>query len=347
MTDDLTRVFRSTIDEHVSGIEHTFRPAAGVAVTVQQVVTRRRRNRTTLAGAALAVTLVAGVAGVIQVGVGPDDGAASIAARLTLDEQTAPFWYARSVQKTEDTSWTYETWFGRYSSGRDLRYEVATGAQAQGVDQPPATWTLNHTTQATWDQLIALPTDPVKLETILRQQTPEQQAASGGRDISVVSAGDAAIFEVLGTLAQSPAPRALRLAVYEMATTLPDVQQLGIVTDNAGRPGQLLRGRGGRSVVEFVVDPGDGRVLEKREAVNCPKAPCEITYTLTYLEQGPVPDLQSRLTALPFPEPSPDPLPTSSPSAITDPLASSSPERSLSSSPSASAEPSGSAAPSP
>jgi len=61
MTDDLTRLLRSSIDENVSGLDRSIRPAAAVAGTVQQVAARHRRNRIALVGAAAAVVLVAGV----------------------------------------------------------------------------------------------------------------------------------------------------------------------------------------------------------------------------------------------------------------------------------------------
>jgi len=61
MTDDLTRLLRSSIDENMTGLDRSIRPAAAVAANVRQAAARHRRNRIALAGAACAVVLVAGV----------------------------------------------------------------------------------------------------------------------------------------------------------------------------------------------------------------------------------------------------------------------------------------------
>jgi hypothetical protein len=115
----------------------------------------------------------------------------------------------------------------------------------------------------TWDQLYALPTDSPKLERELRDGIQ----GAGPDD-------DSELFVIVGDLLrESPAPPALRKALWEVAARVPGVTLVGAVTDSSGRAGVAVERHGNR----YVLDPSDGRLLEESSA----------DWTSTYLEQGP------------------------------------------------------------
>ena len=142
----------------------------------------------------------------------------------------------------------------------------------------------------TWDQLYALPTDSHALEAKLRATS-----LNGGRD------DNSELFTIVGALlAESPAPPALRKALWEIAARVPGVTLVGAVKDSAGRPGvEIKRGDEG-----YILDPKDGRLLEQYEGTPEPvaEAPSGTNWRSTILQQGPA---TSAPTATPRPRAKP------------------------------------------
>jgi hypothetical protein len=127
----------------------------------------------------------------------------------------------------------------------------------------------------TWDQLYALPTESRALERKLRATS-----LNGGRD------DNSELFSIVGSLlAESPAPPALRKALWEIAARIPRVTLVGAVKDSAGRPGVEIR----RGDEGYILDPKDGRLLEQYEGTPepVPEAPQGTNWRSTILEQGP------------------------------------------------------------
>jgi len=127
----------------------------------------------------------------------------------------------------------------------------------------------------TWDQLYELPTDSRALETKLRATS-----LNGGRD------DNTELFSLVGALlAESPAPPALRKALWEIAARIPGVTLVGAVKDSVGRPGVEIR----RGDEGYILDPKDGRLLEQYEGTPEPvvEAPGGTNWRSTILEQGP------------------------------------------------------------
>jgi hypothetical protein len=115
----------------------------------------------------------------------------------------------------------------------------------------------------TWDELFALPTAAGPLEKRLRDGIN----GAGPDD-------DSELYVIVGDLLrESPAPPALRKALWEVAAGIPGIEVVGAVTDHAGRAGVAVERRGER----YVLDPEDGRLLEETSG----------TWRITYLEQGP------------------------------------------------------------
>jgi hypothetical protein len=116
-------------------------------------------------------------------------------------------------------------------------------------------------TSLTWDQLYALPTDPTKLEPVLRSDIK-------GADPNPT----AELYTVVGDLLrESPAPPALREALYEVAADIPGVKVVGHYKDALGRTGTAVE----RDDETLVIDPNDGQLLADIEGNpngGCPAA---------------------------------------------------------------------------
>jgi hypothetical protein len=82
-----------------------------------------------------------------------------------------------------------------------------------------------------WEELMALPTDPDELEARMRG------AASGGVEPTGKTVAEVMFTMVGDLLRESPAPPELRAALYQVAARIPGVRLLGEGTDPAGRPG--------------------------------------------------------------------------------------------------------------
>jgi hypothetical protein len=216
------------------------------------------------------------------------------------DWKDAAFWYSRSRgQQSGEQVWTRQIWLGHREPGRIVSDRLDGGA-AVPLDGP-ARFGVGGGDSTDWDGLWSLPTDPAALEKVLRQ----------GRRGTGADA-DSQLFVAVGDLLrESPAPPALRAALYRVAARVPGVTLVGQVTDREGRAGVAVERTGGNgSTTRYVVDPADGRLLQEEERGVCepvavgtgPQAPapaapprsCTGTYWTTYLQQGPVADDRSR-----------------------------------------------------
>jgi hypothetical protein len=126
-----------------------------------------------------------------------------------------------------------------------------------------------------WDELYALPTESEALENQLRATRLD-----GIRD------DDTELFALAGDLlGESPAPPALRKALWDVIAQVPGVTLVGAVKDGSGRSGlAITRGDQG-----YVLDLEDGRLLEAYRGISttAPGSPGSATWRATYLDQGP------------------------------------------------------------
>lgn len=121
----------------------------------------------------------------------------------------------------------------------------------------------------TWDQLLHLTTSKSELLRLLRAGTGDLK---GGPP-------DHYAFKTLGEmLAETPAPPAVRKAMWDAAAELKGVKNDGEVTDAKGRTGYGIT----LGAMTYVVEPSSGRILESRM-----KLEDGLTYRMTYLSQGP------------------------------------------------------------
>lgn len=113
----------------------------------------------------------------------------------------------------------------------------------------------------TWSQLYTLPTDPTKLKQKLIADFPGV-------------ADPRTIFEdVEILLTDTPAPPAVREALFKVDASIPGVKVMGHYTDSLRRTGTALR----LGHVTMVVDPANGVVLDETDS----------GYTTMFVIQGP------------------------------------------------------------
>ena len=251
--------------------------AAARVAAVRRARNRRRRSRvvlTALIGAAATATLVlAPTVGLWEWAPRSSAEAAQIFlnAADAAGEQPggwpdAPYWHSVSQYQDPgrgDAVFVRETWIAHTKIGILIDQGVGNGAPiGLGAALFPAGGRA-----LTWDELYALPTEPIALERDLRDGI----AGAGQGD-------DDELFVIVGDLLrESPASPALRRALWQVAADIPGITLVGPVTDAAGRPGVAVQ-RGGQ---QYVLDPDDGRLLEE----SMDRGGADFRYT--YLEQGP------------------------------------------------------------
>lgn len=237
---------------------------------VQLLAVRRKRRRRALAtglvAAAASVALVVGPTVALNGSPHANAAAAEVLLRAGAaagaqdgDWQGAAYWRSVSNYSREGEDVRREIWIGHHEPGVLKDSGVDTGAVIPlDVALFPAGGT-----GITWDGLWDLPTEAGALERELRDGID----GAGPDD-------DSELFVIVGDLLrESPAPPALRKALWQVAARIPGIELVGEVTDHAGRPGVAVERHGTR----YVLDPSDGRLLEESSD----------GWRATYLEQGP------------------------------------------------------------
>ena len=162
----------------------------------------------------------------------------------------AAYWHVASVYVGSGKTYHRDIWISHYGNGVLEDNGVGSGL----IDVGAA-----YFEGLTWAQLYALPTDPARLQQVL-----ESKFTQGfGSDVNPTpSPGEvsqsAELFVVVGDLLrESPAPPALREALYEVAANIPGVVVKGDYTDALGRTGTAVE----RNGEALVIDPGNGQLL--------------------------------------------------------------------------------------
>ena len=267
--DTLLRDTSSVPDPTASVLADARATMAAAYPPVQLLLVRRKRRRRVLTTA-----LVAAAASIALV-VGPTlslDGrphANADAAQVLLR--------AGNAAGAQQGDWQDAAYWHSVSSyvrgGQDVRREIWIGHHAIGVLKDPGVDGVviplevalfpTGGSGVSWDELFALPTEPGALEDRLRSGIN-----GAGKD------DDSEMFVIVGDLLrESPAPPALRKALWEVAARIPGIELVGAVTDHAGRAGVAVE----RGDQRYVLDPSDGRLLEESSG----------GWRATYLAQGP------------------------------------------------------------
>jgi hypothetical protein len=187
----------------------------------------------------------------------------------------AGYWHVTSVYERDGKTHHRDIWIARHGSSV-LEDDGVFGTMTPtslGSEAFPAGGT-----SLTWDQLYALPTDPAELEPVLRS------------DIKGAGPNPTAeLYTVVGDLLrESPAPPALRKALYEVAANIPGVKLVGHYKDALGRTGTAVE----RDGETLVIDPGNGQLLADIEGnpdtgLSCGNGCVTYGVAYTYVSEGP------------------------------------------------------------
>jgi hypothetical protein len=171
----------------------------------------------------------------------------------------AEYWHSVSEYTRHGTTVRREIWIGHHDAGVLKDPGVMPGLVPLEVGRIPAGGT-----GLSWDDLYALPTDSQALSRVLRADIK----GAGPND-------EAELFVIVGDLLrESPAPPALRRALYEVAAAIPGVKLVGSAVDSIGRPGTAVE----RDGDQYLISTADGALLQEDSGPD---------FVTTYLTQGP------------------------------------------------------------
>jgi hypothetical protein len=278
--EDFSRHLRERID-HVG-------PTIGVDTSTVIRRARHRRALTRTVSATAAVTMVAAVGwaaaaaqpwtrdtGQLPGGLAPVVTEAPpvpspSAEPVVVGWPDAAYWHATYTTSYDGDVEQSEGWYGHTAPG----LVVADGDLSTASGMGPALWGVllidGAWVQIHWDELYALPTDPVVLEALLRGSI-EPDRGTGSED-------DKVFGFAMDLLRNSPAPPPLRRALWTIAQGLPGSVLTPDQTDSTGRPSSLLvRVGDAESAGQYWFDPADGRLLEQDRR----------SYRFTFLDAGP------------------------------------------------------------
>jgi hypothetical protein len=183
--------------------------------------------------------------------------AGNAAAKQQGGSPDAAYWDVASVYQRSGKTYHREIWVAHHGVSVLRDNGVDSGVLPLGPGLFPAGGTA-----LTWDQLYALPTDPRQLTATLKADIK-----GAGPD------PESELFTIVGDLLrESPAPPALRKALYDVAAGIPGVHLTGKVTDMLHRTGAGVT----RGTETLVIDPADGALL----------ADTEDGWTSAYVRQG-------------------------------------------------------------
>jgi hypothetical protein len=226
-----------------------------------------------VAGAAVAVTVIAMPSSPAGSSAKPASAPVALTAATVLDQAAraagaqpgwpnARYWYTEDKYTCGGRLYTDKIWLARHGSGVVEKSGPRDGGSC-GADLFTAAIPagLADTTFGpyTWSQLFALPTNPAKLKPKLLAGRQSNQGFFQ--------------YVMMNLLTGTPAPPALREALFKVAASIPGVRVTGRYTDPLGRTGTALE----LGAVTVVLDPASGLVLDE---TNRPS-------TVMFVAQGP------------------------------------------------------------
>jgi hypothetical protein len=214
----------------------------------------------------------------------------------------ARYWYVKSAYMCGGKTYYNSIWISRYRYGITENTGPATSnplctPSGKTIVGGPDNFGVTEK-GLTWSQLYALPTDPARLERLLIAESG--LTFSPNPTSRKVWTGEEDFFQdIMGLLGGTPAPPALREALYEVAARIPGVKVKGDYTDSLGRTGTVLQ----LGIMTMVVNPSDGQLLDEiwRQGpapavcgdagpghhVRCVKAKVSSGSDTEYISQGP------------------------------------------------------------
>jgi hypothetical protein len=174
----------------------------------------------------------------------------------------ARYWFVKSAYTCGGKTYYNSIWISRYRDGITENTGPATSnplCKPSGATIVGGPDNFGVTEKGlTWSQLYALPTSPARLERLLIAESGI--TFSPDSTSHMVWTGEELFFQdIMGLLGGTPAPPALREALYEVAARIPGVKVKGDYTDSLGRTGTVLQ----LGIMTMVVNPGDGQLLDE------------------------------------------------------------------------------------
>jgi len=200
----------------------------------------------------------------------PANPAATLTAAAVLDQAAqaagsqpgwpnARYWYSEDKYTCGGQLYTDKIWIYRYGNGvvekTGPRNSDSICVRGLGTFPLYPAYVFG---PYTWSQLYALPTDPARLEPRLMADhgdTVYQHPVTAAQWASQ----QASFEDVMFQLTDTPAPPALREALFKVAASIPGVKVTGRYTDSLGRTGTALR----LGSYTMVVDPANGLILDE------------------------------------------------------------------------------------
>jgi len=187
----------------------------------------------------------------------------------------AAYWSVTSVYMRDGKTYHRDIWISHH--GNSVLEDDGVFGNMTPDNLGPNVFAVG-ATNLTWDQLYALPTDPAELEPVLRS------------DIKGAGPNPTAeLYTIVGDLLrESPAPPALREALYAVAANIPGVKLAGHYVDALGRTGTAVE----RDGETLVIDPNNGQLLAEAQGdpnrgVSCGNGCTEYGAAYAYVSEGP------------------------------------------------------------
>jgi hypothetical protein len=252
---------------------------------------RGRRALTWFVPSAAAALIAAAVATVIVASQGTSPSPASAATVLyasaaalqrsgpSLELGPHEYLYERSVARSrfiDPQGHTFlhevgESWTARDGAGRlrdtvlnraviSRHFDVRLGPSTARLRPSAHPFTLAYPVSLSYSELQRLPRSPKRLATVVGRLA--DRTARTLRESSFRSAHSEIVLYILRSIAVSPAPTAVRAAVYQVMASTPGIKLIGYRRDALGRRGDMFTATLGPMRAELIINPTSGRLLQ-------------------------------------------------------------------------------------
>jgi hypothetical protein len=202
-----------------------------------------------------------------------DSSSATLTAAFVLDQAAraagaqsswpnARYWYTEDKYECGGQLYTDKTWLSRYGTGVVEKSGPKNGGSCSAdlfTTAIPAGTANTTFGPYTWSELFALPTDPAKLEPELMADSQNTIYEHPVTAAQWQQQQDSFEFVMMTLLCDTPAPPALREALFKVAAAIPGVKVTGSYKDALGRTGTALQ----LGTIAIVIDPSSGVVLDE------------------------------------------------------------------------------------
>jgi hypothetical protein len=192
--------------------------------------------------------------------------ALTLAARTYLYTRTLNWWRNFDAPNNAVVLSVSETWTERNGAGR-TRSRVLKPSRSsrrfsydERLRASAHPYALDNYVQVTYSELQHLPADPGRLAAVVGRLADRDARGYGGSPPR--GWHTTLVFGILHKIAVSPAPSAVRAAVYRAMARTPRIRLIGTGRDALGRAGKVFVDTVGPFRLELIIDPATGRLLQ-------------------------------------------------------------------------------------